>query len=117
MLRVYGSLKQTAVSGHRLRHDTHTSMRNIALLTSLAAVAVGLTYFLLPYFLRFIAQNVGSTIRARTQTRRELLLKRATDDEKATPSTSDKDRLAKVTYHGKSAHEWDGIIGFFHPFW
>ena len=92
-------------------------MPAIALLISLAAVAAGLTYCLLPYFLRFIAQNIGSSIRARTQTRRELLLKRAADDEKSTPPTSNKDRLAKDTYNGTPAHEWDGIIGFFHPFW
>jgi hypothetical protein len=92
-------------------------MHTIALLLSLTAVAVGSTYFLLPYFLRFIAQNIGSTIRARTQTRRELLLKRAADDEKSTPPKPNKDRLAKDTYNGKPAHEWDGIIGFFHPFW
>jgi hypothetical protein len=92
-------------------------MPALALLISLAAVTVGLTYLLLPYFLRFIAQNIGSTIRARTQTRRELLLKRAADDEKSTPPTSNKDRLAKDNYNGKPAHEWDGIIGFFHPFW
>jgi hypothetical protein len=92
-------------------------MHTIALLLSLAAVAVGFTYFLLPYFLRFIAQNIGSTIRARTQTRRELLLKRAADDEKTTLPKPNKDRLAKDTYNGKPAHEWDGIIGFFHPFW
>jgi hypothetical protein len=92
-------------------------MPAIALLISLAAVTVGLTYFLLPYFLRFIARNIGSTVRARTQTRRELLLKRAADDEKATPPTFNKSRLAKDTYNGKPAHEWDGIIGFFHPFW
>jgi alpha-1,2-mannosyltransferase len=92
-------------------------MITIALLLSLVVVAIGSTYFVLPYFLRFIAQNIGSTIRARTQTRRELLLRRAADDEKTTPPTSNKGRLAKDTYNGKPAHEWDGIIGFFHPFW
>ena len=92
-------------------------MHALALLISLAAVAVGLTYFLLAYFLLFIAQNIGSTVRVRTQTRRELLLKRAADDEKTTLPKSNKDRLAKDTYNGKPAHEWDGIIGFFHPFW
>jgi hypothetical protein len=118
MLRVYAAPnKQLDNLRHTPRHDTQTSMHTIALLISLAAVTVGLTYLLLPYFLRFIAQNIGSTIRARTQTRRELLLKRAADDEKSTPPTSNKDRLAKDNYNGKPAHEWDGIIGFFHPFW
>jgi alpha-1,2-mannosyltransferase len=92
-------------------------MPGLALLISLAAVAVGLTYFLLPYFLRFIAQNIGSTVRARTQTRRELLLERAADEEKTSPPASDKDRLANRDYNGKPAHEWEGIIAFFHPFW
>lgn len=92
-------------------------MPAIALLISLAAVAVGLGYFVLPWFLGFIAHNIGSTVRARTQTRRELLLKRAADEEKSTPPTSNKDRLATANYNGKAAHEWDGIIGFFHPFW
>lgn len=45
------------------------------------------------------------------------MLKRAADDEKTTLPKSNKDRLAKDTYNGKPAHEWDGIIGFFHPFW
>ncbi|KAG9854352.1 UDP-Glycosyltransferase/glycogen phosphorylase, partial [Aureobasidium melanogenum] len=91
-------------------------MPGLALLTSLAAVAVGLTYFLLPYFLRFIAQNIGSTVRARTQTRRELLRQRAANEEKSSPPASDKHRLAKGDYNGQPAHEWEGIIGFFHPF-
>ncbi|KAI4720284.1 UDP-Glycosyltransferase/glycogen phosphorylase [Aureobasidium sp. EXF-10727] len=92
-------------------------MPGLALLISLAAVTVGLSYLLLPYLVRFITQNIGSTVRARTQTRRELLLKRAADDDKSALSTSNKDRLAKGIYHGKPAHEWEGIIGFFHPFW
>ena len=118
MLGVYAARnKQLELDRHASRHDTQTSMPAIAVLISLTAVTVGLVYFLLPYFLRFIAQNIGSTVRARTQTRRELLLKRAADDEKSTPSTSNKERLAKDNYNGKPAHEWDGIIGFFHPFW
>lgn len=92
-------------------------MPGLALLLSLTALVVGLTYILLPYLGRFIAQNIGSTVRARTQTRRELLLKRAADEEKASPPTPNKDRLAKGDYNGKPAHEFEGIIGFFHPFW
>ena len=118
MLGVYAARnKQLEPDRHGSRHDTQTSMPAIAVLISLTAVTVGLVYFLLPYFLGFIAQNIGSTVRARTQTRRELLLKRAADDEKSTPSTANKERLAKDNYNGKPAHEWDGIIGFFHPFW
>ena len=92
-------------------------MPGLALLLSLAAAAVGLTYLLLPYLGRFIAQNMGSTVRARTQTRRELLLERAAHEEKSSPPTINKDRLAKRDYNGKPASEWDGIVGFFHPFW
>ncbi|KAH0023770.1 hypothetical protein KCU78_g5302, partial [Aureobasidium melanogenum] len=91
-------------------------MPGLALLLSLAAVAVALTYLTLPYFLRFIAQNIGETVRARTQTRRELLLERAADEEKTSPPASNKQRLAKGDYNGKPAHEWEGIIAFFHPF-
>ncbi|THY89800.1 UDP-Glycosyltransferase/glycogen phosphorylase [Aureobasidium pullulans] len=91
-------------------------MPGLGLLLSLAAGLVGASYVLLPYFIRFIAQNVGSTVRARTQTRRELLLKRANDEESKSVPKSNKDRLAKGDFKGKPAHEWEGIIGFFHPF-
>ncbi|CAD0047591.1 unnamed protein product [Aureobasidium pullulans] len=92
-------------------------MPGLGLLLPLAAVLVGASYVLLPYFIRFIAQHVGSTVRARTQTRRELLLKRANDEESKSLPKSNKDRLATGDFKGKPAHEWEGIIGFFHPFW
>ncbi|KAI5250313.1 UDP-Glycosyltransferase/glycogen phosphorylase [Aureobasidium subglaciale] len=91
-------------------------MAGLALLLSLVAVAIGVSYIALPYFGRFIAQNIGSTVRSRTLSRRELLLKRANDDESTSPPTLNKDRLAKGECNGKPAHEWDGVIGFFHPF-
>lgn len=80
-------------------------------------LVVGLAYVLLPYLGRYIAKSIGKTVRARTQTRRELLFKRATDDERAHPATSSKDRLAKGSFSGKPAHEWEGVVAFFHPFW
>ncbi|GAB7366733.1 hypothetical protein MBLNU230_g0689t1 [Neophaeotheca triangularis] len=92
---------------------------------------------IVPWLLAFVGRQMGSTVTSRTQQRRELLLDRATSEEKDQPpkteiaskkppsSTSldsewEKVSQASATPTAKSLSEDDksfsGIIGFFHPF-
>ena len=84
-------------------------MTGIATILSLAVVALG-TVLVFPYFWRFILQQIGSRARERTRARRTLLFERAAADEKSTPSQSPKT-------DGAPLGDWEGVVGFFHPFW
>lgn len=90
-------------------------MSALVLIFSLVAAIIG-PVVLLPYLARFLARQIGSRLRERTETRRVLLLKRAREEDQESPLSA-KDRLATGQINEKPAHEWEGIIGFFHPFW
>jgi len=106
-------------------------MKAVSVFTSLVA-AVLLTLLFLPRTFRYICRAIGSTIHSRTDARRTLLLERARRDEHElaakgigqTTSQSDGDwekiESASIPSSGngeKAGREWEGVIGFFHPFW
>ncbi|CAE7192767.1 hypothetical protein CFE70_007064 [Pyrenophora teres f. teres 0-1] len=79
-----------------------------------------------PAALRFAAELVGQHLRRSSRTRRELLLARAASETKTheaeqRKSKKDDDDWEEVgttpsSSAGKADSEWDGIVGFFHPF-
>ena len=83
-----------------------------------------------PAALRFAAELVGQHLRRSSRTRRELLLARVASETRTHEagqgkSKKDDDDWEEVgnTPPGsagkdrKADSEWDGIVGFFHPFW
>lgn len=106
-----------------------------SILTLLALLA---TCVLLPQLplglLRLVLRGVGWVVLKRTRSRRDYIVSRVRADEEeysartkpasATTSGEDEDWEKVDTSSSSSGtagnhgnEEWDGIIGFFHPFW
>lgn len=74
---------------------------------------------------RFLGQQVGQHLRRSCRTRRELLLARVATESKnheaESPEVEDWEKIASVATDGlvgnKQDKQWEGIVGFFHPFW
>lgn len=95
------------------------------------ALALPLSYLLLPFLIRKCGQTAGDYLRRKTQGRLQLLLERAEDEERSyhieedTARSSEEDDWEKiegntrstVTAEKRANEDWRGIIGFFHPFW
>lgn len=109
-----------------------------ALLTALFLAAASLLFPKLPLcILRFVLGNVGRLVQNRTQSRREQIIAQVRADEeellskcfKSPPQTQtveedwekvDSSSSCLGTAGSDKApgnEDWDGIIGFFHPFW
>ena len=84
----------------------------------------------LPKTLHLLAGLVGRRLRHSCRTRRELLLDRVAAETKAfeaehrTNSTEDDDwekivpsPIGSAVNGAKADAEWNGVVGFFHPFW
>ncbi|KAF2223272.1 alpha-1,2-mannosyltransferase ALG11 [Elsinoe ampelina] len=91
--------------------------------------ATVLPLFILPYLVQTILRILGGTIHSRTAPRRELLFSRAESEEVSLPPSwtsgpddSDWEKLESSAVlpsseNGKQeAGQWQGVIGFFHPF-
>jgi alpha-1,2-mannosyltransferase len=104
----------------------------MALLFPLASLllAAAISVLFLPASLRLLAGLVGHRLRHASRTRRELLLDRVAAETRslgpAPPTKSrEDDDWEKVggppsgsTGNGGAADaDWNGIVGFFHPFW
>ena len=98
------------------------------LLSLLVPVLLALVF--LPKTLRFFAELVGHRLRRSSRTRRELLLARVATETKnfeaehQEKSSEDDDwenigpaAIGSAVNGGKANSEWNGIVGFFHPFW
>lgn len=98
------------------------------LLSLLIPVLVSVVF--LPKILRFLAELVGQHLRRASRTRRELLLARVATESKSHEAErknrqSEDDDWEEVGTNatrtpvdsGKTDRDWDGIVGFFHPFW
>lgn len=84
-----------------------------------------------PFLVRYIGRTVGWYLRHRTSTRRDLVLARVKveeDDfeskEKRSRKSEDDDwervesYAAGIAKNGEKADDdWQGVVGFFHPFW
>ncbi|KAF4551887.1 ALG11 mannosyltransferase-like protein [Elsinoe fawcettii] len=99
------------------------------LLISLFLGATVLPLFALPYLVTTLLHILGGTISSRTSARRDLLFTRAESEEASLPAPtnsgpddSDWEKLENSTIlpsseNGKQeAAQWQGVIGFFHPF-
>ena len=89
----------------------------LSLLTSLLVSVI-----LLPTIVRFLGQQVGHYLRRSCRTRRELLLARVANESKKNGAEvegwEDIASVAEGIRAGnKSDKQWEGIVGFFHPFW
>ena len=97
-------------------------------------VLISACVFLTPRVFQLCGQILGWQLRSRTKQRRELLLARVAterqiwEDKLVTASTTLDDEWEKVDrsrsqslLNGDSSKKadaaWNGLIGFFHPFW
>jgi alpha-1,2-mannosyltransferase len=101
----------------------------LPILLSLLVPALLATVFL-PKTLRFAAELVGQHLRRSSRTRRELLLARVASETKTFEAQQKNKKKEDEDWeqvgntppsgtvkHGQADSEWDGIVGFFHPFW
>jgi alpha-1,2-mannosyltransferase len=99
-------------------------------------VALGVTIlailpFLIPFLWRAIGLVLGWYLKRKTDGRRARILEVVEEDEK-TYAEKNKDKkdsddedwenidataVGSSNNGGKGEKEWDGIVGFFHPFW
>ena len=99
------------------------------ILLSLLASAI-VSFVFLPKTLRFFAELVGRNLRQSSNTRRELLLARVASETRTYEAGHERQRRAEDEWEeidvtatgsadngGQAESGWDGIIGFFHPFW
>lgn len=94
-------------------------------LSLLVSVLISTVFF--TAILRFFGERLGHYLRRSSRTRRELLLARVATESKnhrAEPAEVDDhdwEELASVATDGnagsKQDTQWEGIVGFFHPFW
>jgi alpha-1,2-mannosyltransferase len=99
----------------------------IALLTALPLIP-----FLVKILVRRSLRLVGWSLQRRTSKRRELIASRVRSEEQAyqsaqkgLPKADDEDWEKIESYAAGSAPngdlptdvEWEGVVGFFHPFW
>lgn len=86
--------------------------------------------FFIGHIARFLCALVGSNVKSKTESRKQLFLDRAAKEE---AETSRKDATSQSQLDGewekidastpssingdKEAKSWEGVIGFFHPFW
>jgi alpha-1,2-mannosyltransferase len=92
-------------------------------------VPVILSVVFLPKTLHLVAELVGHRLRHSSRTRRELVLERVATETKAfeaehTAKSKEDEDWEKVvpsptgnTVNGRPDAQWNGIVGFFHPFW
>jgi hypothetical protein len=95
------------------------------LISLLLSVLLSVVFF--PAIVRFLGQQVGRYLRQSCRTRRELLLARVATESKnyetqhAEVEDHDWEEIASVATDGrvgnKQDKQWEGIVGFFHPFW
>lgn len=104
----------------------------------LTLVTLLITLLLLPkaasYLLSSVLRSIGWSIKKKTNARREAILARVRAEEeefrskqaKSSPRTAAEDEdwekvdnsaLGNAGNGRAGDDEWDGIIGFFHPFW
>lgn len=97
----------------------------ITFVISLAAATL-LALFVFPYALRWVGKLAGLQIRSKTKSRRNLLLARAHTDEAEQAKHSSSIELDRewerlesqpAATLNTSDRDWEGVIGFFHPFW
>jgi hypothetical protein len=92
-------------------------------LSLLLSVLVSVVFF--PQIVRFLGQQAGHHLRRSCRTRRELLLARVATESKSYEAehaeVEDWEEIASVATDGrvgsKQDKQWEGIVGFFHPFW
>lgn len=95
------------------------------LVSLLVSVVISVVFF--PRIVRFLTAQVGHYLRRSSRTRRDLLLARVSNETKKYeaehPEVEDHDweEIAFVATGGKASskgeQQWEGIVGFFHPFW
>ena len=96
-------------------------------LSLLVSVLVSFLFF--PRIVRFLTEHVGQYLRRSSRARRELLLARVATETKNYEAEHtriedyDWEEIASVATSGtmsssnKGNKQWEGIVGFFHPFW
>jgi alpha-1,2-mannosyltransferase len=99
-------------------------------LATLLGVVPLVALFLAPKVITATGRTVGWYLRRKTEGRRAQILERVDGDEKALEADKSSRRnsdeeweniesfAAGTAKNGEKAdREWDGIVGFFHPFW
>lgn len=121
----------TAPSGGR-PFPFNLGSRNLAITATVIATMPILFVFVLPKFLTLVGSVLGWTLRKKTDGRRGHLVTLMNDDDKTyweqhgeskDSASIEELKSAKAFEAGASKapqntnKDWDGIVGFFHPFW
>ena len=100
--------------------------RTLAIVVVLISSTPFLLVFVLPRILARVGRALGWTLRKRTDGRRALLLSLMQDDNskfrERSEGQADKKQAQDASAGALSGvdiqqQDWDGIVGFFHPFW
>lgn len=93
-----------------------------------ALLALSSIYLVAPFLIRSFAHIVGRHLRQSTQDRRSQIYQRVRADERKLSGKDSKlddaeaewetiESYAVDTTARQGTRDWDGIVGFFHPFW
>jgi alpha-1,2-mannosyltransferase len=102
----------------------------VAILVISLFTAIPISKFLIPRLVSVVGQILGFYLRRKTAGRRAQILERAEEEEQSFSADGGKRRdsdeewenvesyAVGTSENGKAAaKDWDGIVGFFHPFW
>lgn len=87
---------------------------------SVFAVLPLLIIFLAPILVSRLGRFLGFTLRKKTEGRRLQLVAFMNEEDEAyrkANSGPEKASLGEEKASGQTVDNWDGVIGFFHPFW
>lgn len=92
-------------------------MLSSLLVSALAATLLALLFS--PYLFGYFAKAIGSHVRSKTESRRNLLFDRAQKEEAelVEPRQPEYSTSSQAAPAVDVDHEWEGVVGFFHPFW
>ena len=108
------------------------SLRGLAWLITFVAILPLTLLFLGPILLTFVGRCIGFGLMRKTEGRRSHLQALMNEDDRrywasrseskdagSGPTTDGlhAEDLSPVNKVGKGRQDWDGIVGFFHPFW
>jgi len=114
-----------APSGDRLTYFGLAPSTLAFIIVPALAMAPLLTLIVVPWVVSKVCRVMGWYLRRKTEGRRAHLVELMEDDDAKYGDGEDQDGwesidaqgLGSAKNGGKAEREWDGIVGFFHPFW
>ena len=104
-------------------------MPSLSLLVLSVLVALCSTFVIAPFVIRLVCLAVGRQLRRSTEDRRSLIYQRVHAEESTyvakKKADNGDDGWEKIESYAtgsakngdRAEKDWDGVVGFFHPFW